>query len=183
MQPLLWLIRLPRRDRQWDCALEHEKRETHPYGRRPSAAGQLRGPVSSFQCRHGPLGHLITGSIHIAEEVTHDSYIAIQQRWDSIDSPRAYLRQAVVNRSRLYLRELRTQRNAPVETPQPSFPEEIDETWRLVQQLPDRRRTALVLRYHVDLPVGEIAKLMNTRPGTVKSLLHRGRETLRKQLR
>ena len=63
-----------------------------------------------------------------------------------------------------------------------SLPAEVDETWQLIEQLPARRRTALVLHYYLDLPIDEIAELMNTRPGTVKSLLHRGRETLRGQL-
>lgn len=128
------------------------------------------------------LAYLITGSLHVAEEVTHDSFIAVQSRWDSIDNPRAYVRQTVVNRSRSHLRRVKTQRNAPIEPPQVTLPEEVDETWQLVQQLPIKRRTAVVLRYYMDLPVDEIADLMNARPGTVKSLLHRGRETLRKQL-
>lgn len=128
------------------------------------------------------LAYLITGSLHIAEEVTHDSYIAIHQRWDSIDNPRAYLRRTVVNRCRSHLRRLQTRRNAPTEPPPPSLPVDIDETWQLIQHLPTRRRTALVLRYYLDLPIAEIADLMRTRPGTVKSLLHRGRESLRKQL-
>ncbi len=128
------------------------------------------------------LAYLITGSLQVAEEVTHDSFIAVRSRWDSIENPRAYVRQTVVNRSRSHLRRVKTQRNAPVEPPQVTLPEEVDETWQLVQQLPVKRRTAVVLRYYMDLPVDEIAELMNTRPGTVKSLLHRGRETLRKQL-
>lgn len=128
------------------------------------------------------LAYLITGSLHVAEEVTHDSFIAVQRRWDSIDHPRAYLRQTVVNRSRSHLRRLQVQRSAPIEPSQPVLPQEIDETWQLVQQLPIKRRTAVVLRYYLDLPIAEIAALMNVRSGTVKSLLHRGRETLRKQL-
>lgn len=114
--------------------------------------------------------------------MTHDSFVAVRDRWDQIDVPRAYLRQTVVNRSRSHLRRLQTQRNAPIGPPQWSFPEDVDETWQLVQRLPIRRRTAVVLRYYMDLPVAEIAELMNARPGTVKSFLHRGRETLRKQL-
>ena len=128
------------------------------------------------------LAYLITGSLHVAEEVTHDSFIAVQKRWGSVDNPRAYLRQTVVNRSRSHLRRLRTQRNAPTEPPQLVLPEDVDETWHVVQRLPIKRRTAVVLRYYMDLPIEEIAELMNTRPGTVKSLLHRGRESLRKQL-
>jgi DNA-directed RNA polymerase specialized sigma24 family protein len=45
-----------------------------------------------------------------------------------------------------------------------------------------RRRAALVLRYYEDLPVGEIARLLDCQPGTVSSLLHRGLADLRKVL-
>ncbi len=128
------------------------------------------------------VAYLITGSSHTAEEIAHDSFIAIRRRWDSINNPRAYLRQTVVNRSRSHLRRLRTQRAAAVD-PQPSFEmDDIDETWDAIQALPVRQRTALVLRYYVDMSIRDIADAMDIRQGTVKSVLHRGRETLRKEL-
>ena len=128
------------------------------------------------------LAFLVTGSVHVAEEVVHDSFIAVQQKWDKINNPRAYLRSAVVNRSRSHLRRLSIQRRAPIELPLPSYPEEIDETWALIQQLPTKQRAALALHYYLDLPIAEIAEVMGERPGTVKSLLHRGREALRKEM-
>ncbi len=128
------------------------------------------------------VAYLITGSLHVAEEVVHDSFIAVADRWGAINTPTAYLRKTVVNRSRSHLRRVQTQRNAPI-SPQPAvLPEEVDETWQLVQRLPLRKRTAVVLHYYLDLPIDEIAEVMDTRPGTVKSLLHRGRESLRRQL-
>ncbi len=128
------------------------------------------------------VAYLITGSTHTAEEIAHDSFIAIRRRWDSIDNPRAYLRQTVVNRSRSHLRRLRTQRNLPVEPVRPTEMDEIDETWQCMRSLPIRQRTALVLRYYLDMTIADIAYAMNTREGTVKSLLHRGREALRREL-
>jgi len=41
-------------------------------------------------------------------------------------------------------------------------------------RLPQRQRETLVLRYWMDLPLGEIADVMGTRVGTVKSQLSRG---------
>jgi RNA polymerase sigma factor (sigma-70 family) len=52
--------------------------------------------------------------------------------------------------------------------------------WAALALLQPRRRTALVLRYYEDLPIGEIARLLECRPGTVSSLLHRGLADLRK---
>ena len=51
------------------------------------------------------------------------------------------------------------------------------------QHVADRVRVrALVLRYHEDLSVDQIADVIGARPGTVRSLIHRGHESLRKEL-
>ena len=52
--------------------------------------------------------------------------------------------------------------------------------WDLVQQLPARQRTAVVLRYYEDLPEAEVAGLMRCSVGTVKSNTSRGLATLRR---
>ncbi len=52
--------------------------------------------------------------------------------------------------------------------------------WTELQQLNTKQRTALVLRNYQDLPVKEIAVIMGVRPGTVKSLIHRGIANLRR---
>ena len=44
--------------------------------------------------------------------------------------------------------------------------------------LPQRQRETLVLRYWMDLPLADIADVMGTRVGTVKSQLSRGLETI-----
>jgi RNA polymerase sigma factor (sigma-70 family) len=48
-----------------------------------------------------------------------------------------------------------------------------------VAGLPRRQRTALVLRYFVDLPVDEVAALMGCRPGTVAALTAQAIASLR----
>ena len=45
---------------------------------------------------------------------------------------------------------------------------------RALDKLPERYREALVLRYFEGLPYAEISLVLNKRPGTVKSLVHRG---------
>jgi RNA polymerase sigma factor (sigma-70 family) len=47
-------------------------------------------------------------------------------------------------------------------------------------RLPYRQRAALVLRYYEDRPDHEIAEVLGCRPATVRSLVHRGLEALRK---
>lgn len=61
-------------------------------------------------------------------------------------------------------------------------PRSVDATWLAVQALPDRRRDAVVLRYYADLPADEIARLLDCRPATVRSLLKRGLDSLKEVL-
>ncbi len=49
-------------------------------------------------------------------------------------------------------------------------------------RLPPRRRTAVLLRYWVDLPVTEIADWMDCAPSTVSSLLNRAYRDLEEHL-
>ncbi len=87
-----------------------------------------------YRTRHADMvrvSFLITGSVHVAEEIVHDSFLAVRSRWDSIRTPAAYQRTTVVSRSRSHLRRLRVEREAPIE-PQPvEVPEDLDETWQL----------------------------------------------------
>ena len=49
----------------------------------------------------------------------------------------------------------------------------------LLDGLPARQRAALTLRYVHDLTDAEIARALRCRPGTVRSLLSRGRDAVR----
>jgi RNA polymerase sigma-70 factor (ECF subfamily) len=51
-----------------------------------------------------------------------------------------------------------------------------------LQTLPVRQRQAIVLHHLVDLPVDEVAAILGTRAGTVKSWLARGRRSLAARL-
>ena len=50
-----------------------------------------------------------------------------------------------------------------------------------VENLPEKYRTAISLRYFEAMPYAEIAEVLGKRPGTVKSLVHRGLHHLRRQ--
>lgn len=126
------------------------------------------------------LAHLIIGSNGEAEELVHDVFVAAYKRWDRIDDKPGYLYRAVVNRSRSALRRIRLERrHAPV-IDKVAFPPEVDEVWEALAMVPVRRRTVLVLRYYLGFSVDEIASVMGSRPATVRSLIHRGHQSLRK---
>lgn len=134
------------------------------------------------------LAHLILASKALADEVVHDAFVSLLERPTGIDNPGAYLRRTVVNACNSSGRRTTTgraklrivadrERDASV-----ALPPEIDETWIALSQLKPDQRTALALRYYEDLPVNEIAELMDARPGTVKSLIHRGLKALEKEM-
>jgi RNA polymerase sigma-70 factor (ECF subfamily) len=52
----------------------------------------------------------------------------------------------------------------------------------LVQSLPLRLRTPVLLYYYADLPIREVAVLTGRKEGTVKADLHAARELLRSRL-
>lgn len=134
------------------------------------------------------LAVLLVGSTAIAEEVVHDAFVAVLERHASIPNVGGYLRQVVVNNCRGLTRRSITGRRKVArlavleQMDSLSLPEELDETWEALEMVTSKQRTALVLRFYADLPVAEVAVLMDERPGTIKSLVHRGLATLRKEL-
>jgi RNA polymerase sigma-70 factor (sigma-E family) len=133
------------------------------------------------------LAHLLTGSVDTAEDVVHDAFLACSRHWSKLESPDAYVRRAVVNQARTRLRQAgrdrdkadRFGRAAPVTVGMP----EVDDLWDALRCLPDRQRMVLVLRFYQDLPVAEIARLLDCRLGTVKSLIHRGLARMSQEVR
>ena len=63
--------------------------------------------------------------------------------------------------------------------PERSDDEALTGALALLDGLPARQRAALTLRYVHDLPDAAIARALRCRPGTVRSLLSRGREAVR----
>lgn len=125
---------------------------------------------------------MMVGSAAVAEELTHDAFVRLHGAWDRVDHPPAFVRTVLVNLCRTWLQRAERERRRPAVDEGLSLPPELDETWRAVQRLPERYRTVLALRFYADLPETEIAELMGCRPGTVRSLLHRGLDKLRKEL-
>jgi RNA polymerase sigma factor (sigma-70 family) len=128
------------------------------------------------------VAYLMTGQAAVAEELVHDAFVRLHQRWDTVEVPAAYLRTTLVHlcldwRERTAMGQAREPRSADrVEPP------EIDETWDVLATLPRPQRVALVLRYYEDLPVDEIARVMGCRPTTARTRIHRALAKLRKEM-
>jgi RNA polymerase sigma factor (sigma-70 family) len=126
------------------------------------------------------LAYVIVGSEAIAEELVQDAFVTLHAKGSAIDNPAGFVRTVLVNRCKSSAR--RRSREPVATLPASTAPPEIDETITLVRKLAPKYRAVLVLRYYEDMSVDEIAQVMNVRPGTVKSLLHRSLKQLRAQM-
>ena len=126
------------------------------------------------------LAHLITGSNEVAEDVVQDSFVKMYRSWDRAVQPGAYLRMIVVNGCRTWHRRRRMERDR-MPRPQPEAVEpESRELLDALAGLAVRQRAALVLRFYADLSEADVAEALGCRPGTAKSLVHRGLRELEK---
>lgn len=126
------------------------------------------------------LAHLLTGSLVTAEDVVQDAFVRLYDVLDDVRQPGAYLRRMVINLCHSHHRREDVARRWRDRQPPPEVvvPPDVDETWQAVRALPDRQREALVLRFHLDMKVADIAAALDLPVGTVKSDIHRGLATL-----
>jgi len=117
-----------------------------------------------------------------AEEIVQDSFHQLWQRWDSVSTPRSYLRTSVVNGCHNELRRRRVRRDAaPKIMDGPNADSNANDEYLVdaLANLVEPRRKALVLRYYGGRTMNEIATTMGIPAGTAKSLIHRGLADLR----
>ncbi len=139
------------------------------------------------------LAALLLRDTPTAEEVVQDAFVAMHGGWQRLrdtEKALAYLRQAVVNRSRSVLRH-RTVVDKNLQKAPPDMPSaehgalallERDAVVAALRHLPDRQREAIVLRYYADLSEADIAAAMGISRGAVKSHTSRGMSALRSAL-
>jgi RNA polymerase sigma factor (sigma-70 family) len=130
---------------------------------------------------------LICGSVAGAEDAVHDALPRVAKRWDALDNGRAYLYVSVVNAARdSARRSRRTTKLSDSEPGKSDDPAQLsDESMalhRALAKLPERQRTAIVLRYFADWNDDEIAKQLGARLATIRSLIHRGVARMREEM-
>ncbi|HEY7070997.1 MAG TPA: sigma-70 family RNA polymerase sigma factor [Acidimicrobiales bacterium] len=129
------------------------------------------------------VAYLIAGSTAVAEEVAHDAFVTVFERWDRLDQPGAYLRRCVVNGAmRASRRRAHGERLAAAAAPPGEVGPGFDDTLDAVRRLAPRARALVVLRYYAQLTTQEIADVLQIPQGTVKSGLHRALADLREVL-
>jgi RNA polymerase sigma-70 factor (sigma-E family) len=136
------------------------------------------------------LSALLVHDQQAAEDVVQDAFVAMHGKWSRLRDPEkalAYLRQAVVNRSRSALRhravvERHVRATAPGEgtVDGPSVGgARRDAVRQALLQLTERQREVLVLRYYLDWSEAQIADAIGVSRGAVKSHASRGSAALR----
>jgi RNA polymerase sigma factor (sigma-70 family) len=151
-----------------------------------------------FRLHYLPLLRLavvMLGSRDAAEDVVQDAFVALHQNWRSLRDPKtaeAYLRSAVLNRSRSWVRRQVTQRAVRplmlVRTDQQSaedttmLRDEVGSLVRLLRTLARRQREVLACRYVLELSIGETARLLQISEGAVKAHAHRGLQALQQRI-
>jgi RNA polymerase sigma-70 factor (sigma-E family) len=138
------------------------------------------------------LAYLMLGDRPSAEDAVQDAFCGLYRHWDRLADPDralAYVRTAVLNGCRSALRRRTLGRRLNTYQPPGASAEatalgneERHEVLQAVRRLPDRQREALVLRFYLDLPEREIARIMGLRPGSVRSATHRALKTLARSL-
>lgn len=138
------------------------------------------------------LARVILGNRVDAEDAVHDAVVTAWRKWSTLRDPtrfQAWFGRIVVNtcRDRLRKSARRQERILALEvtTVAPDEFGSIHERERMSRAFaaldPDHR-VVLTLRYYRDLTVDDIAELIDVRPGTVKSRLHRAQSRMRELL-
>jgi RNA polymerase sigma-70 factor (ECF subfamily) len=134
----------------------------------------------------------LAGSLWDAEDLVQETLLRAFGQWGvtngGIRNPKAYLLRTATN---VWIDTLRRRRreapapdesveDAPAESADPALSSQVrDAGSRLLQSLAPREQAAVMLKEGFDMKLEEIAELLATTTGAVKSALHRGRERLR----
>jgi RNA polymerase sigma factor (sigma-70 family) len=128
------------------------------------------------------LAYGLTGDRGIAENIAQEAFMRMSARFAAIDQPAGYLRASIVNGVHSHGRRQLLERRHRPNRPDESTPSHLIEFADVLNALPLKQRTVIVLRYLEGCDDGSIAALLSCRPGTVRSLAHRGLQTLKERL-
>lgn len=160
----------------------------------PLVGGRLAALYEGHSQEAVRLAYLLTGNRAQAEDLVQDAFVRLAGRFIDLRDPDGfghYLRRTVVNLSNSWWRRKKVERSyleremqRPVmEAAEPQDPAEREALWQSLQRLNPKQRTAIVLRFYQDLSEEQTADAMGVPRGTVKSLVSRGLEAMRQEIR
>jgi len=125
-----------------------------------------------------------------AEEVVQDTFLRLityakkGKTFRDEEHLKAWLLTVAVNRGKSILTLAWNRRtegmDSAADAPAPEM--ETGYAYEYVSRLPEKYRVAIDLFYYEELSTEQIAQIMKTKPATVRSYLHRGREKLREMM-
>ncbi len=122
----------------------------------------------------------VAGDPDAAADATDEAFARAYASWrkvESMASPGGWVYRVALNVVRRRMRRASLEQRTV--QPPAAVAEVVDhEIWSVVQQLPERQRVAVVLRYLLDLPEKEVAIAMGVSRGTVASALAAARVRL-----
>ena len=123
-------------------------------------------------------GLVLTGNPATAEDLVQTALARSWRAWrlHSIDDPQAFVRKVMVNSYASWYRLMATREvlaasvaQTTVIDDEAAYVDDREAVWRALLTLPPKQRTVIVLRYYEELSESEIAAVMGTTTGTVKS--------------
>jgi RNA polymerase sigma-70 factor (sigma-E family) len=135
--------------------------------------------------------YLLTGDHGLAEDAVQSVFGRMYLAWPRIErreAVEAYCRRALVREVGSWRRRRQVGHVLTADPPdvvpapatEPAMPNDVIR--RALLELSPRERAAVVMRFYVDLSVGEVAGMLDVSEGTVKQLTHRGLAKLRQAL-
>jgi RNA polymerase sigma factor (sigma-70 family) len=141
------------------------------------------------------LAVVMVGDREAAEDAVQDAFVSLHRNWSKLrdaGAAEAYLRSAVLNRCRSWVRRQASQRSKKpllLVREHHEGPEETtvgrDEAGSLVKAmraLARRQREVLACRFVLELSVAETAQLLEMSEGSVKTHTHRGLHVLQQRI-
>lgn len=122
----------------------------------------------------------LVGDRELAHDFTTEAFTRLLAKWQTVSDPRPWLYMTVTNLVRDHWRKSERERRAMSRMiAAPESENAYDPTVRdLVERLPDRLRSVVLLHYYADLPVVEVAAVLGKAEGSVKRSLYDARQVL-----
>ncbi len=118
---------------------------------------------------------LVTGNLDLTRDAVDEAFTRAFAQWNRVRqmvSPAGWTYRVALNTARRRERRAALERRLLARRPPPAIvPAPAGEAWDVVRVLPERQRTAVVLRYVADLTQSEIAEVMGVTRSTVSSTL------------
>ena len=117
-----------------------------------------------------------SGRADVAADATDEAFVRAYERWERVRrmaSPGGWLYRVALNdlrrrcRRQAIERELLRRQELPAAPPPAVEPH----LWEAVRRLPERQRTAVALRYVLDLPEADVARIMGVTRGSASATL------------